>query len=539
MPTSFQDRTISVHSQSRIFPFNLQTIPTTNPLSILDSTCVNFSPSQAIWYYDVPISKVLSKPPLSTHNLILSLKYALNIYPQWAGQLSYAPYTTKAGGDHNHRFGRVQVTYGTSSDPGVEVVVATCSETLSSIIPTAADRARGLGFWNATAEPAGDLFPPTSLGIDGDEVLLGMPSLIIQLTSFFCGGMAIGIKLAHPLGDAQALVQFMHDWAAIHRASLEDASLPILKPIFDPKMLDRAATGNIDGTGPDPTLVKKARPLPLHRYDWWIKSDGHPKGWGIGAPVKLDEETVCTVDPGDPMPCAEWDLEASVSHYILNFSGIEIENMWKEVSLDSNPNLQRLSRLDAALSFVWSLINRARGLENDSHQVHINVSFGFRNRLSPPLPDRFLGSPIIMGHVSSSGSEACKETLSPMAHNIRSTLAKFDALALAAVLHDSAYELSPQRLWRAFLGKRHIIMTSWVHQHVYDVDFGTGQPPRYMGAVIPLMDGIVQVTEAAPKLRKDGKSSHWADDGVDFSLRLEKEVLERIVKDPWLRRYRR
>ena len=82
-------------------------------------------------------------------------------------------------------------------------------------------------------------------------------------------------------------------------------------------------------------------------------------------------------------------------------------------------------------------------------------------------------------------------------------------------------------------------MTSWVHQRVYEVDFGTGQPPRYMGAVIPALDGVVQVTEAAPTLRRDGKAGQWADGGIDFSLCLPKEVLEQMVKDPLLRRYRK
>ncbi|MCJ1235160.1 hypothetical protein MMC14_003126 [Varicellaria rhodocarpa] len=538
MFTFSREQNISVLSQSRIFPTKPQAVPITTPLSILDSTCVNFSPSQAIWYYDAPVPKNSSKPPLSTDTLIVSLKHTLNAYPQLTGQLNYAPYT-KSGGNHNHRFGRVQVIYGTLSDPGVEIVVATCSQTLSSIIPTAVDRAGGLGFWDATAEPAADLFPTTSLGLDGNTVLTGMPSLIIQLTTFSCHAMAFGVELAHPLGDAQSLAQFMHDWAATHRTLLNDATIPILEPIFDPQMLDYAAAGDIDGTDPDPNIVETARALPLHRYDWWIKSDGYPEDWAIGVPAKLDEETARAAEPGDRMPWAEWDLSAPVGHYVLHFSGKEIENMWKEVSLDPSPNSQRLSRLDVALSFVWSLINRARGLRNDDEQVHMNVSIGFRKRLSPPLPDRFFGSPILMGHISVSGTEACNEKLAPVARNIRSTLAKFNAPGLAAVLHDSAYDVSPQRFWRAFLGKRHIIMTSWVHQHVYEIDFGTGKPPRYMGAVIPLMDGVMQVTEAAPRRGKDGETGHWAEDGVDFSLRLQKEVLERIVEDPLLRRYRR
>ena len=180
-------------------------------------------------------------------------------------------------------------------------------------------------------------------------------------------------------------------------------------------MSDRAAAGEIDGHGADPALIEKARTLSLHRYDWWIKSDGYPEGWNIGIPAKLDKERARTVQLDDPMPWTEWDLSTPIGHYILHFSGDKIESMWKGVSTDRTPSSQRLSRLNAALSFVWSLINRARGLENDDQQVHMNVSFGLRNRLSSPLPDRFLGSPIIMTHVSSSGAKAYNKNLTPIA----------------------------------------------------------------------------------------------------------------------------
>ena len=64
------------------------------------------------------------------------------------------------------------------------------------------------------------------------------------------------------------------------------------------------------------------------------------------------------------------------------------------------------------------------------------------------------------------------KSIAPMALRVRSSVARFNLAALSAVLHDTAYEISPQRIWQAFLGRQHVIATSWAHQHVYEVDLG-------------------------------------------------------------------
>jgi hypothetical protein len=63
----------------------------------------------------------------------------------------------KANEDYKERFGRLCVLYGVSSDPGVEVVIAHRSETISSFIPTAMEREIGLGWWNARKAPLAEL----------------------------------------------------------------------------------------------------------------------------------------------------------------------------------------------------------------------------------------------------------------------------------------------------------------------------------------------------------------------------------------------
>lgn len=89
------------------------------------------------------------------------------------------------------------------------------------------------------------------------------------------------------------------------------------------------------------------------------------------------------------------------------------------------------------------------------------------------------------------------------------------------MLHDDAYEISPQRLWQAFLGSRHVLVTSWLRLKVYKIGFvGDGNRPRYVHAVLPKLDGDVQVMESGVD-----------DNGVDVAVYLEEEVMERILAE--------
>lgn len=59
-----------------------------------------------------------------------------------------------------------------------------------------------------------------------------------------------------------------------------------------------------------------------------------------------------------------------------------------------------------------------------------------------------------------------------------------------------------------------------IHTRLYDIDFGSGRP-RYVEAIMPQMDGLVQLMEAAPMGGSlNAGKKHWAADGVDVQLHL-------------------
>jgi hypothetical protein len=355
--------------------------------------------------------------------------------------------------------------------------------------------------------------------------------MIVQVTAFAEGGVSIAIKLAHPLADAHTLLRFANDWASVNRAIKMGTLPPVLAPVFDPSLLDRAAAGDIDAPQSNVALIKISHALPLHRYDWWASAADCPASL---APTTIIPPALSLEDigpMGNPLPWSDWDVMAPVSHHSVNFSSNELQAMWEEAS-----SISRVSHLDALLAHIWGLIMRAQGMEHDEEH-YLDVTFSLRSRLTPKLPDNYLGSPLTLTKVTSTGSDATNNELGKMAAYIRSSLKSFDSSTLPALLHEMAFLAGAQRLWNAFLGRRHTIVTSWLQLGIQEVDFGMGVP-NYVDAVMPNCDGCVQVMEGRGKRDPASESGQWYNDTVIVSLHLREDVMQRLLKDPVLRKYR-
>lgn len=496
------------------------------PLSIMDATVGGFGPSEMILLYDASDDGVIPDAQL----LKESLRKTLDSYPQWCGRLRFSDYDP-ASTSHLHRFGRFIVTYGGEKEPGVKFVVARTAAKLDVLVPLAEDRAK-MKVWNATQFPGKELVPSTVLSQD-DLDNLNAPSLIVQFTHFECGGAALAIKVAHPLADAHCLSYFVRDWAASTRALLNNQPPPIASPQFDPQKLDQMAAGDIDTKQADPSIVQRARELPCHRHDWWASAVDCPfptKSKDIPAPL----QDMPHDEAGDRMPWDTWDLSAPVEHLVLHFDAAEISEMQSaSAAIESH-----VSKQDAVVAHVWKCVNRARNMFQDDEPVFLDYTLGLRNRTDPPLGERFVGSPILLTAIKASGREAAAEdSRSELAARVRQTVAKFTPDAVAAHLHDKAYDQYPQRLWQTFLGTRHLLTTSWIHTEVYTINFGQGSP-RYIEAVMPKMDGLFQLMEAKPRTEgQERQKRSWSEDGIDCHLYLATNTAKSLLNDPLLRKY--
>lgn len=455
---------IEIHSTTTLHPAVPLHSPTTTPLSILDNNSANFSCCGAIWFFP-------PSPTLTSTHLRSSFAQTLNAFRPWCGTLSFTS-SPNPHGPQAQRYRRIHVTYNTSTDPGVPFSMASCSSRLSTYLPEISARRTSKKAWDPTTLPSAALLPETELAIkkDGSPA----PNMVVQFTTFACGSTALSIQITHCLSDAISLSVFANHWATTSRSLLSSSALPS-NPVFDPGMLSAHAAGSTDAPQPDGEVVSKARALPLHRYSWYEKVEGQP--WPLNVPADLDPSW--SLSPADPIPWAQWETSAPVSARVLHFSPAEVSHIY---SLATQEKGEKISKHTALLAHIWSRILYARQLPSGA-KAYLDLTFGIRPRMSPKLPETFLGSPLMHAAISTTIPSSASTT-GELAKTINTTLALFDAQAISNVLHDRAHEICPQRLWAACLGREHVLLTTWVHAGVYDVSFIPDVYPVYVEAVV-------------------------------------------------------
>jgi len=492
----------------------------------LDATVAAFSASAAIWYFD---PETASASDVSLDDLQSSLEATLEFTPHLAGQLQWTDYDPRRG--HNHRYRRLEVAYGGDQDPGVEFVIAESSLRFSEVLPSFEHQRENRGAsWDCSAQPTNNLLSSTPLALSSSKTSEGCPCQTLQITTFQDGGVAVGVAFSHPIADATTLAHFVQGWASVNRAMKLGAPIPEITSIFNPQQLDSFAAGDIDAESADESITITARALPLHRYDQ-----------GLPESSKDLQPPLANLSPSTPLP-RTWDQTKPISRRVLHFSQSDVDRLWlyasKATSVVYFPELT-ISRHDALVAHVWMLINRARKLDHDSTPVYLDYSFGFRSRIRPRLPSAFYGSPLMNAAVESRGEILCKPDALPMiARTVRNTMAKFNESTVPLLLHDAAFEASPQRLWQAYLGKHHVLLTTWVHTKAHQIDLlGTGRTPSYVEAIMPKVDGLVQIMEACPQrhLLSDSRSQEsWYAHGANVMINITEEAMERMLVDPLL-----
>ncbi|KAL0944827.1 transferase family protein [Colletotrichum truncatum] len=523
-----------VQAARRIFPKTPALEATVSKLSIIDATVARFTPTAAIWLYDK--SEAVQLPHAELFKILeLALSETLDSYRHFAGQIQWATEDIVKNHVVPRHVGRPVVAHGAESDPGVELLIVDYDVNLHDVVPSRADRTNSLKEWNATDFRQSDFLPDTKIALSSLSAVQGLPSMAVQLTAFKCGGIGVSAMISHPLADALCLMSFMQLWAARSRDLLGRSSSSVtkgvLEPIFDPTLLDQVA-GLCPGSPPDASKLEKARSLPMHRFDWWAEdAPGFPAGvkptTRVTMPSPEELENV-TLSPSTPPPWLTWDMSAPVEHVQIRFSAAELTRMADaaQETLPDEIKTYRISRTDAVLAHIWILINRARNLQGAQDKVYLDVTLGLRSRVNPPLPETFTGSPLLLGYVEKSVEEAASPQLGPIAGAIRKMMSHFTPDAVAAYIHDAAYEVSPQRLWQAFLGTHHTLVTSWVRTKAYELDFfGTQELARYVQAVMPKVDGLVHIMD----IEETGE--------FDISVCIEREAMHRLLQDPLLRKY--
>lgn len=529
-------------TSSRVFPA-VRPAPTTRPLSILDTACSDFSSFCAAKAYSPP---PLGKPdPFQPSLLRISLAHVLSAYPQFAGKLRLAR-SDDRGRPYQKRFGRIWVEYGKDSDPGVSFSCSQRDVPLETCMPKRLSE----GVFDATNLHRAGVYPEAGDVLELRPTPTQGPAFAIRITRFGDGGTVLAFKISHTFADASTLNRFVADWSDAHRTLLSTGSIDSIglpsRP-FDPAALDSHAAGDLDASFPDPAIEVEYRRIPRTAFDMWASPERHPPGAvrSSSPAAEVDEQDKASGrDRGEPAPWATWDMAAPVLLRAVEVSAEDVQRIWRRAQLapsnngenggagSSSPALIQVTAHDALVGHFWRLSMKARNVPSDT-LVSLTPAVGVRSRLSPPLPAETVGSPFVLLRSEADYSSLISPSTGPAvaASAIRRTINSATPSALSALLHHTAYDLDPIRIWPYFCGDIHTSMSSWIGAGSYAADFGSGTPLLAEG-VLPPVDNMLLFEDVAGAKEGGGR---WWQQGARVKLALREDVMGKVLADPELR----
>nr|QDM39182.1 BAHD acyltransferase-like 18 [Taxus x media] len=279
-----------------------------------------------------------------------------------------------------------------------------------------------------------------------DGLLTAIPPLILQVTRFKCGGIALGLKISHILVDGTSALHFLKTWCDIARGS--DIRLP---PIIDRSAL-RARNP------PQPSFVH-------HEY--------------APPPSFIDREKT--------------KQEISFERFTLSKEQV---NSLKEKALDKHTQ-KPYTTFEALAAHVWKCCCAARDL-SEKQKSKLYIAVDARNRLVPSLPSGFFGNARFFAALTDFSGNIVSKPIWYGAGKIHEEIIKMDGEYLRSLL--DYLELNPGFSLPADTFRcPNMKITSW-RLPLYDADFGCGKP-IFMGHASMLPEGQCYIL---PSSNEDG-----------------------------------
>ncbi|EFJ38141.1 BAHD family acyltransferase, clade IV [Selaginella moellendorffii] len=430
------------------------------PLSTCDLAIPNVY-AMAIYAFKAPTR------PGVVEELERGLAEALDEYPEWAGRLCKDSSSSSSSSSSSCSSG-LSGSVGSSkvvidlNDDGVALMEASMDCCLQDLMPF---------------NPCPLLFQLVPATKSVEELLL------VQVTSFKCGGIVLGVAWHHRLADGQAFFSFMDNWSRLTRGA----------PLACSPFRDRSALN----------AGETAQPL---QDDYLLLSPPQ-------APAPAPDPGAAKTPP----------LAARKFHFSMDL----LQRIKRRAGGDSSTDepasstTRGVTTFESLTAHLWRCITKARGITGDT-KTQIMIPMNGRSRLEPAIPESYFGNATFM---PSSGTEAGELTSRPLcyaAQLVHGAIIKADSSYLRSALE--LMELQNRMMKDEEVAEvvvppsmsPHVVVTSWVRFPLYDVDFGWGTP-LYVGNVLDLYEGIMILLP-----------SHTQDGSIDAVVALFEPEIETL-----------
>lgn len=265
-----------------------------------------------------------------------------------------------------------------------------------------------------------DMFVPPYV----KEAGAGSPLLLLQLTFLRCGGVVLGTAMHHYVLDGRSSFHFIETWASMARGAV-GANVP--------PFLDRSS------------LRARSPPTVLFDHD-------HEYRHKAGSPIS--------------------NMPSELTGAILRVTNAQAS------ALRARTGESMFRTLTA---HIWRCTCMARALAPDT-ESRLYTMVDMRARLSPPLPDAYLGNVSVRTSVSAKVGDLLTNPLNYGAQRLRMATRHGDEYVRSLVdyLETSDMKSKPGRE----LPDTDVRVISWMGMASHDADFGWGEPALVTPAVM-------------------------------------------------------
>lgn len=293
------------------------------------------------------------------------------------------------------------------------------------------------------------LIPAVDYGLPIED----LPPLLVQLTTFSCGGVCLSLNISHAVVDGQSALHFISEWARLARS--EPLEMP---PFLDRKVL---RAGN--------------PPIELPRLDH--SEFDHP-------PLLL----------GQSDNVEERKKNTTVS--ILKVSRAQVEQLKQKANEGRQGHIRAYTRYETLAGYVWRCACKARK-HRAQQPTALGVCVDSRSRVQPPLPKGYFGNATLDVIATSTAGELVRKPLAFAASRIREAIEKVTNEYVWSAIE---YLKNQQDLTKfqdlhalgsdhgPFYGNPNLGVVSWLTLPMYGLDFGWGRE-IYMGPGTHDFDG--------------------------------------------------
>ncbi|KAG6738249.1 hypothetical protein POTOM_057858 [Populus tomentosa] len=289
---------------------------------------------------------------------------------------------------------------------------------------------------DSTTEELGEFMPSMELRqliptVDTNlEDISPNPLLLLQVTSFKCGGVCIGVGWHHTLADGTGALHFINSWATLARG----LSITI------PPLLDRTI---LRGRVPPKSI--------FHHVEY---------------------------DPPPPMNTLTRNTKSqSLANFKITLDHINSLNA-KANNVESET---KYTTYEILAAHIWRSVSKARNFPKNDQKTKLLISVDGRSRLSPPLQSSYFGNVIFTASPIALSGDLLSESFMCTVERIHREIKKMDDEYLRSALDyleevGDVGDVNTIVRGPATCTCPNLTVVSWMRLPFYEADFGWGAP---------------------------------------------------------------